>query len=36
MPRLASGIGKELYIIGKEDRFLGKSKVAIARVTLKK
>ncbi len=35
MPRLASGIGKDLFIIGKEDRFLGRSKIAIARVTLK-
>jgi hypothetical protein len=35
MPRLASGIGKDLYIIGKEDRLFGKSKIAIAKVSLK-
>ena len=36
MPRLASGLGKDLFIIGKEDRMLGKSKIAIAKVSLKK
>lgn len=36
MPRLASGLGKDLYIVGKEDRLLGKSKIAIAKVSLKK
>jgi hypothetical protein len=36
MPRLASGLGKDLYIVGKEDRMLGKSKIAIAKVSLKK
>jgi hypothetical protein len=35
MPRLASGIGKDLYIVGKEDRMLGKSKIAIAKVSIK-
>ncbi len=36
MPRLSSGFGKTLYMIGKEDRMLGKSKIALAKVTLKK
>ena len=36
MPRLSSGFGKTLYMIGKEDRMLGKSKIAIAKVVLKK
>ena len=35
MPRLASGLGKDLFIVGKEDRMLGRSKIAIAKVSLK-
>ncbi|MBC7950152.1 MAG: hypothetical protein H7Y42_19870 [Chitinophagaceae bacterium] len=35
MPRLGSVIGEEMYIVGKEDRFLGKSKVAVAKITMK-
>ena len=35
MPRLASGLGKDLFIIGKEDRMLGRSKIAIAKLSLK-
>ncbi len=36
MPRLSSGFGTTMYMIGKEDRMLGKSKIAVAKVTLKK
>jgi hypothetical protein len=35
MPRLGSNLGNELYIVGKEDRLLGKTKIAIAKVKLK-
>ncbi len=35
MPRLGSVLGKELYIIGKEDRLLGKTKIAIAKLSIK-
>lgn len=35
MPRLGSVLGKDLYIIGKEDRLLGKTKIAIARLSIK-
>lgn len=35
MPRLGSAIGKDLYIIGKEDRMFGKSKVAAAKISVK-
>jgi len=34
MPRLGSVIGDNMYIVGKEDRMLGKSKVAVARITV--
>jgi hypothetical protein len=34
MPRLGSVIGEGMYIIGKDDRLLGKSKVAVAKITL--
>jgi hypothetical protein len=34
MPRLGSVMGDGMYIVGKEDRLLGKSKVAVARITL--
>ena len=35
MPRLSSVLGKEMYLIGKEDRMLGKTKIAIARLSIK-
>jgi hypothetical protein len=35
MPRLSSVLGKDMYLIGKEDRILGKTKIAIARLTIK-
>lgn len=34
MPRLGSVIDAGMYIVGKDDRFLGKSKVAVAKITL--
>ena len=34
MPRLGSVIGEEMYIIGKDDRVFGKSKIAVAKVTM--
>lgn len=35
MPRLGSVIGKDMYIVGKEDRVLGKTKIAIAKISIK-
>ena len=35
MPRLSSNLGKDMYIVGKEDRLLGKTKIAVARISLK-
>lgn len=35
MPRLSSVLGKDMYLIGKEDRLLGKTKIAIAQLTIK-
>lgn len=35
MPRLGSVIGDEMYIVGKTDRLMGKSKVAVAKITMK-
>ncbi len=35
MPRLGSNLGKDMYIVGKEDRLLGKTKIAVARISLK-
>ncbi len=35
MPRLSSVLGKDMYLIGKEDRLLGKTKIAIARLSIK-
>lgn len=35
MPRLGSNLGNDLYIIGKEDRLLGKTKIAVAKVSLR-
>ena len=34
MPRLGAVIGNEMYIVGKEDRMLGKSKIAVARINV--
>ncbi len=34
MPRLGSVTGEGMYIIGKDDRMLGKTKIAVARITL--
>ena len=34
MPRLGSVIGDNMYIVGKDDRVLGKSKIAVAKITL--
>lgn len=33
MPRLGSVIGKEMYLVGKNERSMGKSKLAIAKIT---
>lgn len=35
MPRLSSVLNNELYLIGKEDRIFGKSKMALARLSIK-
>lgn len=35
MPRLGSVIGQDMYIVGKTDRFMGKSKLAVAKITSK-
>ena len=35
MPRLGSVLGSEFYMIGKEDRMLGKTKIAIAKLTIR-
>ncbi|MEO9070357.1 MAG: hypothetical protein ABI261_04950 [Ginsengibacter sp.] len=34
MPRLGSVTGDIMYIVGKDDRLLGKSKIAVARITV--
>jgi hypothetical protein len=34
MPRLGAVLGKDLYLIGKEDRILGKTKIAIAKLSI--
>ncbi|MEO7982492.1 MAG: hypothetical protein ABI688_00295 [Bacteroidota bacterium] len=34
MPRLGSVIGREMYIVGKDDRMFGKTKIAIAKITV--
>jgi hypothetical protein len=34
MPRLGSVIGDDMYIIGKDDRMLGRTKIAIAKITV--
>ena len=33
MPRLGNNLGKDLYIIGREDRMFGRTKVAVAKIT---
>jgi hypothetical protein len=35
MPRLSSILNNEMYLIGKEDRIFGKTKIAVARLVLK-
>ncbi|MEI7734332.1 MAG: hypothetical protein WCI49_02650 [Ferruginibacter sp.] len=35
MPRLGSVLGNDLYLIGKDDKILAKSKIAIAKLSLK-
>lgn len=34
MPRLGSSFGKEMYIVAKEVRFLGKSRIEVARISM--
>ena len=34
MPRFGSVIGSEMYIVGKEDRLLGKTKIAVAKIVV--
>lgn len=36
MPRLSTVIGTDMYLIGKEDRLLGKTKVAVAKISVPK
>ena len=35
MPRLSSNLGRDMYIVGKEDRIFGKTKIAVAKISLK-
>jgi hypothetical protein len=35
MPRLGSVLGNELYIVGKEDRTFGKTKIAVAKLAIR-
>ena len=35
MPRLSSVLGSEMYVIGKQDRFLAKTKIAVAKIEIK-
>jgi hypothetical protein len=35
MPRLGSIINNEMYLVGKTDRMFGKTKLAIAKITMK-
>ncbi len=35
MPRLGSVIGDGMFIVGKEDRLLGRSKIAVAKISMK-
>lgn len=34
MPRLGSVIGENMYMVGKEDRVLGRTKIAVAKITV--
>lgn len=36
MPRLGSVIDNSMYLVGKEDRLLGKTKIAVAKITINK
>lgn len=36
MPRLGSVIDNSMYLVGKEDRLLGKTKIAVAKITISK
>lgn len=36
MPRLGSYIGNDMYMVGREDRLFGKTKIAVAKITLGK
>jgi hypothetical protein len=35
MPRLGSNLGRDMYIVGREDRLLGKTKIAVAKISVK-
>ena len=35
MPRLGVAIGQDYYIVGKEDKYLGKTKIAVGKITFK-
>ena len=35
MPRLGSVVDVSMYIVGKEDRLFGQSKIAVGKITLK-
>ncbi|MBV8255150.1 MAG: hypothetical protein JO154_21285 [Chitinophaga sp.] len=35
MPRLGAVIGNDMYMVGKSDRMMGKSKIAVAKITVK-
>ncbi|RFS22578.1 hypothetical protein DVR12_12315 [Chitinophaga silvatica] len=36
MPRLGAVIGNDMYMVGKSDRMLGKTKIAVAKITIDK
>ena len=36
MPRLGSIIGNDMYLVGKEDRYLGRAKIAVGKITVGK
>lgn len=33
MPRMASVMGRDMYIVGRDDRFFGKTKIAVAKIS---
>lgn len=35
MPRLGSAFANEMYIVGKDDRIMGKSKIAVGKIAVK-